>query len=99
MRPIDGDALWDVDEKSINDLPIWQLPDTTERRSADAEISPRVKYHCFVDGESLCKQYFQDNDFYEMRIDSGEILSNPGIACKRCRQLWIKRYGMQEDMA
>lgn len=83
----------------MNDLPVWQLPDTTERGSEDAEISPKVKYHCFVEDESLCKKYSQDTDFYETGIESGEILSNPNIACKRCRQLWIKRYGMQEEMA
>ncbi len=81
----------------MNDLPIWQLPVLSETsESANVYIPKTAKYHCFVGNASLCKKYVQDTDYYETGIESGEILSRPEIACKRCRKIWIRRYVPEE---
>lgn len=77
----------------MNDLPVWQLPAPNETTaSANAYIPSSAKYHCFVGGESLCKRHAQDTDYYELGIDSGEILSRSEIACKICFARWKRRY-------
>lgn len=73
--------------------PVWQLPAPTETaRSADAYVRSMAKYHCFVDDESLCGRYKQDTDYFELGMESGEILKNPHFACKKCYAKWLKRY-------
>lgn len=77
----------------INDIPVWQLPAPNETTmSANAYIPKTAKYHCFVRGDSLCRRHAQDTDYYELGIESGEILSRPEIACKRCFAVWKRRY-------
>lgn len=81
----------------MNDLPVWQLPVLSETSSnANAYIPKTAKYHCFVEGVSLCKRHAQDTDYYETGIESGEILRRPEIACKQCRKTWIQRYVPEE---
>ncbi len=84
----------------MNDLPVWQLPIMSETStSANAYIRKTAKYHCFVENTSLCKGHTQDTDYYETGIESGEILRRPEIACKRCREIWLRRYVPEEATA
>lgn len=81
----------------MNNLPVWQLPIMSETiTSANAYIQKTAKYHCFVDNTSLCKRYTQDTSYYEVKIESGEILRRPEIACKRCQEIWLRRYVPEE---
>lgn len=81
----------------MNDLPVWQLPIMSETTTPEtAYIQKTAKYHCFVEHASLCKRYIQDTDYYETGIESGEILRRPEIACKKCREMWLRRYVPEE---
>lgn len=81
-----------------HDRPLWQLPAPSETtQGANAYIPASAKYHCFVGKESLCKRHAQKTEFYsEIEIESGEVLRNPDIACKRCREVWLRRYVPEE---
>ena len=77
----------------MSDNPAWQLPAPNETTmSSNAYIPASAKYHCFVDNTSLCKRYSQDTSYYELGIESGEILSNPEWACKRCLAKWKRNF-------
>jgi len=77
----------------MKDSPVWQLPAPNENTvSGNTLIPASAKYHCFENHKSLCKRHAQDTDYYELGIESGEILRNPQLACKRCREKWIKKY-------
>lgn len=82
----------------MSDKPEWQLPAPSETtRGENAYIPKSAKYHCFIDGVSVCGRYTQDVVFYDaLGIESGEILRNPDIACKRCCEIWIHRYVTEE---
>lgn len=82
----------------MSNRPKWQLPAPPETtRGANAYTPKSAKYHCFIDNASLCGRYAQDTDFYDgLGIESGEILRGPDIACKRCREMWIRRYVPEE---
>lgn len=73
--------------------PVWQLPVCGDDRSGGAHVPTRAKYHCFIDGESVCGHYSQSTEEYDGGISalSGEIASNPQIACSRCFRIWQKR--------
>lgn len=69
---------------------VWALPVVDGK-----EITNRSKYHCFdIDNLSMCGQYEQNNDIFETNIDSGEILSNPQLACKVCYKKWRKVFNL-----
>lgn len=81
----------------MSDLPVWQLPAVNRTESsANAYIPKTAKFHCFVESVSLCKRHAQDTEFYETGIESGEILRRPDIACKRCREMWLRLYVPEE---
>lgn len=69
--------------------PVWQLPvKDNPLNSTGYFITNNAKYHCFSSGTSLCGKYWQDTDYFETDIESGEILSNPSLACKTCYRKW-----------
>lgn len=76
----------------MSDNIVWQLPDRSE--NTKGEIDNRVKYHCFVDDNSLCGTYWQTTDYYDMKIESGEIEMRPEIACKKCYNKWKKMFNL-----
>lgn len=81
----------------MNDRPLWQLPAPPQSGNANAYIPASAKYHCFVESKSLCRRHAQDEDFYsELGVESGEVLRNPDIACKRCQEIWLRRYVPEE---
>lgn len=76
-------------------FPVWQLPVKEDLINGKPDyVDSRTKFHCFVEGTSLCKKYFQVTDFYETEIESGEIATRPEIACKTCRDRWIREFGI-----
>ena len=70
--------------------PVWQLPVAGSERTGNAYIHPKAKYHCFVNGSSLCEQYRQKTTDYDdgITIESAAILDRPTLACKRCFKMW-----------
>lgn len=64
---------------------IWALPINENKEY----IASNVKYHCYDDGKSLCGKYTRHGSS-ETEIESGEILSNPQLACKCCYGKWKK---------
>lgn len=78
-----------------NDLPVWQIPVQSDKlTNKNSFLNPKLKFHCFVDCYSLCGKYAQDTDFYETGIESGEILRRPEIACKKCREICMRKYNV-----
>ena len=85
---------------------VWQLPVVERRMINEQYIKHNAKYHYYEYEEpkdrnisplakSLCNNHVQRvNDFES--IDSGEILSNPHIACKKCREKWIKSFNLKD---
>lgn len=71
--------------------PIWQLPVGDSEYSIN-EIASNAKYHCFIETKSLCGKYIQYTSLYDTDIESGEIASRPEIACKVCRNKWMKQF-------
>jgi hypothetical protein len=61
----------------VNEI-VWQLPVSSKK------TGPKAKYHAFKNTVSLCKNYTQDTDFFENSIEESELLSNIGLACKKC---------------
>lgn len=70
----------------------WMLPVKMSNLTSHDWIHPNVKYHCFINNTSLCKKYFQYQDYFETDIDSGEIAMRPEIACKKCYEKWKKQF-------
>lgn len=70
------------------DYPSWRLP----RNYRDRFMDSRIRYHCFIDGASLCGKYKEGLADTQPDIESGEILVNPQLACTKCRELWIKLF-------
>ena len=66
----------------------WMLPVKQSNLTNVDWIHPKAKYHCFFKNTSLCEKYWQDQDFFTTDIDTEEIEKNPGLACKKCYQLW-----------
>lgn len=75
----------------MNDNVIWALPINENKEY----ISSNVKYHCFDDGISMCGKYFR-HGVSDTEIESGEILSNPQFACKRCYERWMKQFNIDK---
>lgn len=73
----------------------WELY-VNENRAVGKEISNNAKYHCFVDGDSLCGKYYQKYGDYETDIESGQILMFPHIACKKCYERWMKQFNIDK---
>lgn len=80
----------------MNDLPVWQLPITTNCNTGYECISVKEKYHCFLDNKSLCGKCEQDTDFYENTVESGEVASRPDIACQICYKKWKRLYDVDK---
>lgn len=75
--------------------PVWQLPVRGRLIQGKRNwVHPRAKAHCFIGGDSLCGMYSQDTDFFETDIESGDIAMRPEIACKNCRNKWIKVFNI-----
>ena len=74
--------------------PVWQLPVKQGNKTNHDWIHPKAKYHCFCGGKSLCGKYYQDTDFFETDIESGEIAVRPDIACPVCRKKWMKEFAI-----
>ena len=75
--------------------PVWQVP-----VGADGNyIYESTKYHCFVDNITLCGKYSQCTDAYDdgITVDSEEIARSPQIACKRCRERWLRIYCKEDS--
>lgn len=73
--------------------PVWQLP-----AKDTVDVPASAKYHCFVDGKSLCRKYTQATDAYDegITVESGVVLQIPQTACQRCYKLWLRRYLSEE---
>lgn len=81
---------------------VWQLPVLERRTNNEQYIKHNAKYHYYEYektegicmspiGRSLCGKHTQYVEDFES-IKSGEILSNPHIACKKCRDKWKKEF-------
>lgn len=82
-----------VKPKMCSGQPVWELPVKEDARYGKrTHIDKRVKYHCFVDGDSLCNRYGQDTDFYDTDIASGEIMAFPVVACRVCFEKWKRKF-------
>ena len=81
-----------------SNLPVWQLP--VKERLVEGKpdyVHPLARVHCFVGGESLCKKYYQDTDFFETDVDIGTISKHPEHACQICLRRWRKIKGDSEE--
>jgi hypothetical protein len=83
---------------------VWQLPVLERRTINEQYIKHNAKYHYYEYeeprdisisplGKSLCNKHVQQVEDFES-IKGGEILSNPHIACKRCRDKWRKLFNL-----
>ena len=81
--------------------PVWQLPVHAAETYGNAYIPATAKYHCFVDGFSLCGKYGQHTDSYDegITVESGVALQTPQAVCKRCYKKWLRRYLPEEAAA
>lgn len=70
----------------------WQLP--VKDSILDDKgyiISNRSKLHYFVNGDSLCKRYWQMPDFFKTTdINESEIKTHPEYYCKKCLERYKK---------
>ena len=82
----------------------WLLPTHESRVFNEELISKNAKYHCFISqednengiqntGESLCKRHKQILGYYE-KMESGDILQFPAIACPICFKKWKKNFNI-----
>lgn len=78
--------------------PVWQLPVFEDGFSGSNYVPMKAKYHCFVNGVSLCKKYHQITDVYDsgITVEGDDVAHSPGIVCKRCLTLWKKRYCLDD---
>lgn len=82
-----------IKPKMNSGQPVWSLPVREDARYGKRNyVDLRVKYHCFIEGNSLCKKYEQDTDFYDTDIASGEVLAFPAVACKVCFEKWKREF-------
>lgn len=77
--------------------PVWQLPVTCDEDGPFGRIKNNVKYHCFVNNESLCGARKQNTEDYDdgITIASAAVLEQPHEACKRCLAKWKKLYQVE----
>lgn len=75
--------------------PVWQLPALEQ-----VGVPTPAKYHCFVDGKSLCGKYTQVTDAYDegITVESSVVLQIPQTVCKRCYKMWL-RLCLPEELA
>lgn len=81
----------------------WLLPTRESRTTNDEIIHHKAKYHCFISyrekkfgaealvGTSLCNKHKQVLGYYE-KIESGQVLAFPQVACKKCFEKWKKEF-------
>lgn len=77
--------------------PVWQLPVSGSERTGNSYISPKAKYHCFVDNVTVCGRYQQNTEYYDEGIttESACVLELPQTACRKCLNLWKKQYNVE----
>lgn len=64
----------------------WQIPVIDE----EYYISSNMKFHCFVNDESLCGKYEQNTDFFETDATPEQMNQFPENACKICYRKFLK---------
>jgi len=81
---------------------VWQLPVFESRMTNEQHIKHNSKYHFFEYeepehlcvsplGRSVCGKHTQDIGDFES-IESGQVLQFPVVACKKCFEIWKKKY-------
>ncbi|WP_225229733.1 hypothetical protein [Sporosarcina quadrami] len=82
-----GARLW-VDEQWLKQNAVknvvWQLPVIQSNLTDHDWIHPKVKYHAFINDNSICDKYSQMTDFFETGIEESELMKNKELACKKC---------------
>lgn len=86
---------------------VWELPVLERRTINESYIKYNAKYHYYEYeepkaasisplGKSLCGNHTQMIEEFD-HIESGEILSNPHLACKRCFNKWKKMFNIDNN--
>jgi len=73
-------------------IPVRQLPVKQSNYTDHDWVHPKAKYHCYIEGKSMCEKYNQDTDYFETDIESGEVLKFPVIACQVCFRKWKREF-------
>lgn len=77
----------------LSGQPVWELPVREDLIYGKPDyVDQRAKYHCFLEGHSLCRKYYQNTDHFDTDIASGEILAFPAVACKTCFEKWKREF-------